>query len=243
MASFNLYADEVGTSSVTFSGSFTGGQTDYANYRVVRLKINNTTYEYDSTNKGGGDSYFSFTIYGLSPGKRYSWSATLCYYNGSAVIASSYSKTGTVTTEVDTSFSTSVTEIKSTSASFSAEFLNGDAGYGNYRYVKLTINGETEYFRSTTAGGSDSYFNFTKTGLPANTYLSWTAVLCYIASGKYVETSYSYSGQLKTDKNKGYEIYIGDGYNWRHHIAYIGNGRGWDPYDARIGDGNNWQPL
>lgn len=244
MASFSFWTSDVGKDYAQFKGSFSGGDGNYGGYRVARLKIDGTTYDIYSSNMGTSSSSFSFKLTGLAQGTLYNWSVTLGYLNGNIPVMTSHSDSGSFTTEreVIAEFSVDYDNVTYNSVDFSAEFTGGDAGYSGYRYIRITLNGKTQDFRSRNRGGADSYFDFTITGLPSDTSLYWHAVLCYGGPDQIRETDYSASGLLRTAKAPGYEIYIGNGRVWECYTAHIGNGRAWEAYGPKIGDGQVWQP-
>lgn len=100
-----------GSSSVSITSAvlefeFTGGDSNYSDYRPLRLTISGTGYTnrvFDSDNKGGGSSYWSISVSGLEPGTTYSVSAQLGYYTGSAVSWLSLYATGEFTTRSSSS--------------------------------------------------------------------------------------------------------------------------------------------
>ena len=81
-------ATSVTGSSAVLEFEFTGGDSNYSDYRPLRLTISGTNYNnrvFDSDNKGSGSSYWTVRVSGLSPNTTYSVSAQLGYYTGSVV--------------------------------------------------------------------------------------------------------------------------------------------------------------
>ena len=245
MANFSFYVSSIGTTTVDFIGYFTDGDPNYPKYRAVLLTINGSTTLYNSQSAGGANSTFSVHVSGLTQGTSYSWSVVLGYYDDlDRFVATSYTESGIVITDRENTpiLDLDVSAITYSSATFYGQFKNGDPSYGNYRYVRMTINGQTHDYISLNSGGSTSNFNFTVTGLPSDSYLYWHAVVCFIVDGVMYETNVTDSGYLQTPEAPGYSIYIADGSRWRRYAAYIGDGARWSRYTVRIGDGRAWQP-
>lgn len=136
------------------------------------------------------------------------------------------------------SFYVSVYDWGTDYVTFRASFTGGDANYSNYRYVKLTMDGETRTIWSDEAGGANSYFEYTWYGLSAGTTYSWSAVLCYSNGSPppYIETSYTDSGTVTTDANAS-NAYVYVGGNWVNAVPYVYNGVSWVPTTSEIYDG------
>lgn len=98
-------------------------------------------------------------------------------------------------------FSASVDSITETSARFTAEFTGGAANYSRYRYVNLVFSDGTSYLvESTTAGGADSDFEMTVSGLKPGTFYSWEATLGYVEQGEIEWTKVTDSGSFYTEE-------------------------------------------
>lgn len=245
MASFSFWAEDVGNDYIDFQGSFSGGQADYANHRLVQLEINNKVIFIDSEESSGGNNTFYYTLRNLKEGTRYDWTATLCYYKDGLPEPTSYTDSGyTVTTkEIVPEFDCSLDSFTYHSADFIASFTGGSSDYNNYRYVRMYFDGTYQGdFQSNEYGGSESTFDFTVDNIPSNTMIHWRAVLCYKDAEGIHETEYENSGWFKTPVAPGWEVYIGTGSRWERYEAYIGTGSGWERYTVRIGDGDKWEP-
>lgn len=86
-------------------------------------------------------------------------------------------------------------------AEFEASFTGGDASYAEYRYVKLTVDGDGTYqIRSNSRGGANSTFEETITGLDPGTRYYWEAQLGYVSSGSIVWLDLYDSGSFTTEE-------------------------------------------
>lgn len=100
MASFTAGVSGITTSTAIFTARFTGGDSDYAKSRYVELLLDGELITYvESAETSGGTNNFSWTITGLNSGTYYTWEATLYYVGTSGLVATSYSKSGSFTTE------------------------------------------------------------------------------------------------------------------------------------------------
>lgn len=95
-------------------------------------------------------------------------------------------------------FSAYFSDITETTADFSASFTGGDPNYNNYRYVKLTISGNTYQIRSDGMDGESSYFSYQLRGLTPGTDYDWTAQLGYLDGSTLVWLGIYDSGTFTT---------------------------------------------
>lgn len=161
-----FYGEFSGISKTTadFYAEFTGGDTSYENYRYVKLIVGGRTYEIASDNQGGGDSYFSRTISGLSPGATYSWSAQLGYVNNGKISYLSITDSGSFTTKYDISlwsWSSSNGEATTAMTQRAYQILLGNApasdGFSHYVWNDLVdkvveMRGAKGYYWDTSDG-------------------------------------------------------------------------------------------
>lgn len=99
---FELVYVSADTDSAVLEFEFTGGDSSYGNYRPLWLTIDGTKYsdrKYDSDESGGGDSYWTIVVSGLTPGTTYDVSAQLGYYTGTTPAKLQLFATGSFTTE------------------------------------------------------------------------------------------------------------------------------------------------
>ena len=100
MASFYVDIRALGANEASIYGSFTGGQSEYAYQRMIRVTIDGYgTIDIYSSETSGGNNTFSEYISGLAAGRTYSWSATLYYVVTGGWAASTYTDSGSFTTE------------------------------------------------------------------------------------------------------------------------------------------------
>ncbi len=101
MASFSGYFYSVTKTSAKFSAQFSGGAAGYAGKRYVKLTGVGRTKIITSTNTGGANSNFSYTVNGLSPGTTYWWTAVLGYGSSASQVTwlDDYTDSGSFETE------------------------------------------------------------------------------------------------------------------------------------------------
>jgi len=141
----------------------------------------------------------------------------------------------------------SVSGTGQTTAYLDGYFTGGDSGYSRYRYLDLYLNGTFKArIESDEAGGSESDFAYSISGLSAGTTYAWSVTMLYVdGQGNYVTTSYTASGTFHTDNppppppTTGPHIWNGS--EWKKATPYIWDGSAWQPATAYIWNGSNWQ--
>ena len=96
-----VYADSSDGTKLYYGGEFTGGDSSYPRKRKLVLSINGSVYDDGnlSTNTGGSNSYFNDkAVTGFTAGTTYDWVVTLYYVDSNVWYATSYYKSGSVTT-------------------------------------------------------------------------------------------------------------------------------------------------
>ena len=140
------------------------------------------------------------------------------------------------------SFSVTITSSSPTTADLTGSFTGGDAQYSYYRFISLDIDNRTITFDSTSAGGADSNFYYTITGLSPNTTYSWTATLGYYAGTEPHTTSYTDSGTVTTQSGIITWIYTGNSINpWEQAIPWVYTQNGWEQADPHIYTPSGWE--
>lgn len=101
---FKFVDATVSTTYAVLEFEFTGGDSSYANYRPLRLTVDDTKYSnkvYDSDDSGGSSSYWTIRVSGLTPNTTYTFEAQLGYYTGSTASWLSLYADGDFTTDPD----------------------------------------------------------------------------------------------------------------------------------------------
>ena len=96
-------------------------------------------------------------------------------------------------------FSAEFDNITETTADFTATFTGGQASFGYYRYVLLTIDGREIEIRSNGQGGASSYFSYHVRNLEPDTRYSWEAQLGYQDGSSIVWLDLYDSGSFYTE--------------------------------------------
>lgn len=204
MSTFSLYTNSITTDSVSFSGSFIGGDAAYSRYRYVRIRIIDSqtgrewTFDKISTYAGSANSYFDFTIsdgdrdksnitVSFTAGRTYTWSAQLCYVDdhGSIVPASSsLSQSGSLTLKQPEQqvLELTIESITSNSVSFTAYYEHGDASYTGQRYLRIKDAYGTkigsDHVQYSSGLGWAWWNTITLSNLSSSTYYTFIATVC-----------------------------------------------------------------
>lgn len=267
MGTYGLYSNGVTTDSVSFTGSFTGGDASYGNKRYSQITIKDYylnrewTFNCPSTNTGGGNSYFSFTIthgdrdksgskISFVAGRTYIWQSCLCYVRDGVITPASPElwQVGEFTLDEapEPELNAYISAITYNSVSFTADFYNGDPDYGGKRYLRIKRPNGTKVadVASENIGGASSYWTVDLNGLSSSTSYTFILVACYVDSGTITETNCQTIISFTTTKSPGYEVYI-YGNGWSKYTPYIYNsGSGWQQYTPRIYNSSTgkWEP-
>lgn len=257
MATFNCTCISYTYNSASFDGSFTGGSPGYTYYRYIHFdikkrgsssSISGFPKDYPSEETGGLESDWKFTINGLASQTTYDWWAELYVQTPEGLqppSSGSYTASGSFTTRAEpgpSSFDLYTTP-GITDVNFWGRFTSGDGTSKNSRTLYLTIRKGSNIIHNdvpheSTNGGTYSDWDFTVTGLTANTYYTWEATV-YENGDEYTD-----SGGFTTQEapaGSGYSVYIGNGSSWEKYKAYIGNDSNWEPYTPHIGnESNTW---
>ena len=102
MAAFSVDITAAGRYGAALSGTFSGGDPAYRNYRRIHLLLTDgyaAEYaDFYSREASGADNTFSGSIGGLSAGTAYQWSAVLQYYDAAGWHDSGYTDLGSFAT-------------------------------------------------------------------------------------------------------------------------------------------------
>lgn len=103
--------------------------------------------------------------------------------------------------------------VGTTSAVLEFEFTGGDSSYGNYRPLRLTIDGTSiskKVYDSDNSGGSDSYWTIRVTGLDPDTTYTFEAQLGYYTGSTASWLSLYADGSFTTEP----EVIAVDKWSW-----------------------------
>lgn len=100
MARLSVSISSTGNTTAELYGTFTGGSSDYAYQRFIRVSIDGYGYfDVYSAEYSGGENTFTYSISGLSPGTTYSWTAQLYVRVTGGWGSTSYTSSGTFATQ------------------------------------------------------------------------------------------------------------------------------------------------
>ena len=100
MANFSVSISATSDTTAALDGYFSGGDASYTRYRYIKLTIGGVTLPYiRSDEAGGAESDFTYTLQGLSPHTRYTWTAELYYIASGEYISTGLTDSGSFWTE------------------------------------------------------------------------------------------------------------------------------------------------
>ena len=100
MATLRVYIEATGTTTALLTATFTGGDSSYQHSRALKISgIYGYTFYAESEEASGGSGTWSMKLIDLDPDTTYQWTAVLCSWSSSGWTETSYSKSGSFTTD------------------------------------------------------------------------------------------------------------------------------------------------